>query len=139
MNLHALFNALLNATCATLLVLGYRAIKRREIERHKRFMLSAFTVSCVFLVSYLARFALAGGATKFAHEGAWKAAYLGILFSHMALAAIVPVFAIRSILLGLKDRRVDHRWWSTKTFPMWLYVSVTGVLVYVMLYVYPGP
>ena len=139
MNAHALVNALLNATCATLLVLGWRAIKRREIERHKRLMLSAFAVSCVFLVSYLARFALAGGATKFAHDGAWRAFYLVVLFSHMVLAAIVPIMAVRSIFLGLKDRRADHRRIATWTFPTWLYVSITGVMVYVMLYHYPGP
>ncbi len=137
MNWHALANACLNATCATLLVLGFRAIKAGHIERHKRLMLSAFGVSVVFLVSYLARVALQG-TTPFPHTGAWKVAYLSILVSHMILAAVVPFFAVRTIFLGLKDRRAQHRSIATKTFPMWLYVSVTGVLVYLLLYVYPG-
>ena len=134
---HALFNSLLNATCATLLVLGYRAIKAGEIERHKKLMLAAFGVSCVFLVSYLTRFALEGS-KPFTGEGAWRPVYFTILFSHMILAAVVPFMAIRSIFLGLKDRRADHKRIASKTFPAWVYVSVTGVLVYVMLYHYPG-
>lgn len=137
MSWHAFANSCLNATCATLLVLGYRAIKRGEVQRHKQLMIAAFAVSCVFLVSYLTRFALEGS-KPFTGEGAWRPVYFAILFSHMILAAIVPFFAIRSIFLGLKDRRADHRRIASKTFPIWLYVSVTGVLVYVMLYHYPG-
>jgi uncharacterized membrane protein YozB (DUF420 family) len=138
MSWHPFANACLNATCAVLLVLGFRAIRRGEIAVHKRFMLSAFAVSVVFLVSYLTRFAMAGGATQFMGQGAWRPLYFTILFSHMILAAVVPFMAVRSIFLGLKDRRAQHRWIAMKTFPVWLYVSVTGVVVYLLLYVYPG-
>lgn len=140
--LHALFNASLNATSATLMVLAFRAIRRGEIERHKKLMISAFAVSCVFLVSYAARYIvhnLIGGnpATPFPGDGVAKVVYLVILFSHMVLAAIVPFAAIRAIWLGLKARVPDHRRLVRFAYPAWLYVSVTGVVIYAMLYHWP--
>lgn len=141
-SLHALFNASLNATCAVLMVLALRAIRSGFIEKHKRLMLTAFGVSCVFLVSYLTRYVLHNliegvPATPFRGTGAAKVAYLTILFSHMALAAVVPVAAIRAIFLGLKSRVADHRRLVRYAYPAWLYVSVTGVIIYVMLYHWP--
>lgn len=140
--LHALFNASLNATSAILMVLAFQAIKRGDRERHKKLMISAFAVSCVFLVSYAARYILhnlIGGnpATPFPGTGVAKVVYLSILFSHMVLAAVVPFFAIRAILLGLKARFGDHKKLVRFAFPAWLYVSVTGVVIYAMLYHWP--
>ena len=139
---HALFNACLNATSATLMVLAFRAIRRGDVARHKKLMTSAFAVSCVFLVSYSARYVLhnlIGGnaATPFPGMGAAKIVYLLILFSHMVLAAIVPFAAVRAIWLGLKARVVEHRRLVRFAFPAWLYVSVTGVVIYAMLYHWP--
>jgi uncharacterized membrane protein YozB (DUF420 family) len=135
--LHPFFNASLNATCAVLIILGLRAIKRRERDLHKRLMLAAFAVSSVFLVSYLARLYLAG-TTQFMGEGLWRPLYFTTLFSHMVLAASVPVLALRTIYLGLNERDEVHRRWGKVTFPIWLYVSITGVIVTLLLYVYPG-
>jgi uncharacterized membrane protein YozB (DUF420 family) len=136
--LHAYFNAGLNATSGILVVLAVQAIRNRQRERHKKLMLSAFAVSTVFLVSYLARFAMAGEPTPFNGEGLFKYTYLAILFSHMLLAAAVPFLALRSIYLGLNGRDAVHRRWGKITFPIWLYVSITGVIVTFLLWVYPG-
>lgn len=141
---HALLNACLNATSALLIVLGVSAARRGALATHRRFMLSAFAVSCVFLVSYLTRYVLHNlieglPATPFRGEGLARIVYLVILFSHMVLAAIVPVVAIRAIWLGLKKRIADHRALVRFAFPAWLYVSVTGVVIYLMLYHWPVP
>ncbi len=137
LHLHPLLNAVLNATCAILLLTAFVAIRAGEKERHKRLMLAAFGVSSVFLVSYLARLYLSG-TTTFTGTGVVKGLYLSILFSHMALAAIVPVGAILAIRLGLKGMNARHRRVVRLIFPAWLYVSVTGVVIYVMLYHVPG-
>jgi putative membrane protein len=131
---HPAFNAALNLLSASCLVAGYIFIKRREIEKHKRAMIAAFAISVLFLVSYLTRYALTG-THRFSGPQPWKTVYLAVLFSHMILAAAVPFMAIRSIFLGLKDRRPQHRKIARITLPAWLYVSVTGVVVYLMLYV----
>ncbi len=124
-------NACLNATSAVLIVLGRVAIARGAQALHKWLMLSAFAVSTVFLVSYLVRFALTG---THSYQGAWKPLYLTILFSHMALAAATPVLVILAIRHALADRLEAHRRIVRFAFPIWLYVSVTGVVVYAMLY-----
>jgi putative membrane protein len=134
--LHPLFNALLNATSAILLFMAFIAIKGGDKERHKRLMLSAFGVSSAFLVSYLIRFYMSG-TTPFPGTGAAKAVYLTILFSHMALAAIVPVGAILAIAWGLKGKVASHKKLVKVVFPVWAYVSVTGVVIYAMLYHWP--
>ncbi len=132
-------NALLNATAAVLLVVGYRLIRQGRVEAHKRVMLSAFAVSIVFLVCYLVyHFYVLH--VPFAGPPAVRAVYLAILGTHVVLAACVPVLAIVTIWLGLTDRRAAHRRWARWTLPIWLYVSVTGVVVYLMLYhLWPGP
>ncbi len=127
------WNALLNATAATLLVLGYRAIRAGERERHQRLMVAAVVVSAVFLVSYLIRVALTG-THRFPGEGALKWLYLAILLSHTVLAVAAAPMALRSLFLGWKGRFDDHRRLARVTFPVWLYVSVTGVVVYLLLY-----
>lgn len=129
----ATLNASLNGLATVLLVTGYVLIKRRNERAHKNVMLAAFVVSSVFLVSYLAYHAQVGSVT-FQGSDAAKAFYYPLLISHVLLAATVPVLAIWTIVLGLKDRREKHRRLARWTFPIWLYVSVTGVLIYVLLY-----
>jgi putative membrane protein len=131
-------DATLNAIAAVLLVIGYRLIKQgRELE-HKRVMLSAFAVSTVFLGCYLTYHIggrLAGRSeVPFTEPPPVRYVYFTILISHVLLAFTVPVLAITTIWLGLKDRRQAHRRLARWTFPIWLYVSVTGVVIYVMLY-----
>src|SRR5690606_8057583 len=128
-----LFNALLNATSSVLLLMAYLAIKSGDRQRHKRLMLSAFGVSSAFLVSYLIRFYVSG-TTPFPGVGAAKVVYLTILFSHMVLAAFVPIGAILAIVWGLKGRFSSHKKLVKVVWPMWMYVSLTGVVIYAMLY-----
>lgn len=130
-------NASLNATATVLLILGYVLIKRRREIAHKWVMLSAFGVSMLFLTCYLVYHAQAGH-VKFTGPEPIGTIYHVILISHVLLAASVPVLAGRTLYLGLRDRREKHRRWAKWTFPIWLYVSITGVVIYVMLYhLYP--
>lgn len=129
----ASLNASLNGLAAILLFLGWRAIRGKNEEVHKKFMGSAFLVSCVFLVSYLLRVGFFG-IHRFPGEGLEKTIYLIILFSHIILAALVPFLAVRTIYLALKRRLESHRRIAAVTFPIWMYVSVTGVIIYFMLY-----
>lgn len=132
-------NAALNALATVLLVVGYLLIKGRRETAHKRVMLSAFGVSIVFLISYLT-YHYAAGHVSFTGPEPIRTLYLGMLISHVLLAISVPVLAIGTIYHGYRDNRPKHRAWARWTFPIWLYVSVTGVVIYVMLYhVYPGP
>ncbi len=136
LQLHPLFNALLNATSGVLMFMAYAAIKSGDRQRHKRLMLSAFAVSCAFLVSYLLRVYL-HGSTPFPGTGAVKVVYLTILFSHMVLATVVPVGIVVAILWALKGRFSAHKRLVKVVFPGWAYVSVTGVVIYAMLYHWP--
>ena len=129
----AALNALLNAISFLLLCTGYYFIRTKQILRHRRTMLTAFAVSVLFLCSYLTRIALSGTHT-YPSDGPARGLYLFILGTHVPLAATVPLFAIRGIYLGLNDRRAEHRRLMRVGLPVWLYVSVTGVLVYVLLY-----
>ncbi len=137
-------NAGLNATSAILLVLGFVAIRRRWIAVHKVFMLSALTVSGVFLACYLYyHFALLHGqATRFSGAGLARAVYFGVLISHTLLAVVVAPLALATTYFGLRNRLGRHMALARSTLPLWLYVSATGVVVYWMLYqLYPpsGP
>ncbi len=127
------WNAALNATSGVLIVLGYRAIRAGHRDRHRRLMVAAVAVSAAFLVSYLTRVALTG-THRFPGDGPLKWLYLAILLSHTVLAAAVAPMALRSLFLGWKGRFDAHRRLARVTFPVWLYVSVTGVLVYLLLY-----
>jgi putative membrane protein len=133
-------NACLNATSALFLLLAYRAIRRREIERHRGLMLAAAITSAVFLVSYLTYHARVGS-VRFTGQGPVRTIYFAILISHTILAVTVLPLVLRTLYLGLRRRDGQHRRIARWTFPIWLYVSVTGVVVYVMLYrLYPpGP
>lgn len=126
-------NATLNGTAAILLVIAYTLIRRGKVIAHKRVMISAFSVSVAFLVSYLVYHANAG-VVHYTHTGALRAIYLTILVTHTILAAAVPVLAVMTLRWGLKSKYDKHRRIARWTFPIWLYVSVTGVVVYVMLY-----
>ena len=128
-------NAGLNGLAMTLLIVGRRLVKQRRIEAHRRVMLSTFGVSSLFLFFYVSHKVWRNFEnTPFHAEGAAKVAYLVLLFSHVVLAATVPVFAIWLIRLGLRDERMRHRRVARIAWPIWMYVSVTGVLIYVLLY-----
>lgn len=137
-------NASLNGLASVLLVVGHRFIRRGRVLAHKRCMLTAFAVSVVFLACYLTyHFALhhytGESSRKFAGTGVVRGVYLAILFSHVVLAALVPVLAIVTIRRALKGWWPLHRRIARVTYPIWLYVSVTGVIIYVMLYHWTGP
>lgn len=129
-------NALLNLTATLLLVTGYVLIKRRHVQAHKWVMLSAFATSMVFLVCYLAYHIWPVGAmaTPFPGEGAIKVLYYVLLVSHIILAICVPPCTLVTIYFGLRDAREKHKKIARWTFPIWFYVSITGVIIYVMLY-----
>lgn len=132
-------NALLNFTSATLLVLGFIQIRKRRVAWHRRFMLSACVVSALFLVSYLTYHTVAGS-TRFAGTGWSRPLYFSILISHTILATAVLPLVIITVWRGLRMQVEKHRPIARWTLPVWLYVSVTGVLVYLMLYqFFPGP
>jgi len=126
-------NAFLNATSALLLIWGYTLIRRRRIDQHRRVMLTAFATSSLFLVCYLIYHAQVGS-VRYPHTGWLRTLYLSILITHTVLAAAVPVLAIITLSRGLKARFQAHRAIARWTLPIWLYVSVTGVVVYAMLY-----
>jgi len=126
-------NAALNATAAVLLVWGYTLIRRKRAATHRKVMLAAFTASCLFLVCYLV-YHFQVGSVRFQKPGAIRAVYLSILATHTLLAAAVPPLAIVTLRRGLAARYDRHRRIARWTLPIWLYVSVTGVVVYVMLY-----
>lgn len=126
-------NACLNALSALLLIAGYRFIRRREIARHRTCMLAAFAVSVVFLVCYLV-YHYEVGSVRFPGTGGLRTVYLGILLTHTVLAAAVPFLAVITLVHGLRQRFDRHRRIARWTLPIWLYVSVTGVVVYWMLY-----
>ena len=129
----AAVNAGLNATSAVALFLGYYFIKRKDRARHQRAMLTAVGASALFLVFYLTRAALTG-THEFAGTGAARVAYLTILFSHMILAVIVVPLVLRLLYLARGERFTEHARLARWTFPIWAYVSVTGLLVYLLLY-----
>lgn len=134
-------NAALNATACVLLVLGLRFIKRGRVQAHKRTMLACFAVSCVFLACYLLRRAITGDQPfPMYPPTAVRYGYYALLASHVILALFVPFLAIITIWLGLSERFATHKKLARWTYPIWLYVSVTGVLVYLMLYqAFPAP
>jgi putative membrane protein len=126
-------NALLNATSAVLLLSGFTAIRAGRRSVHRAFMLAACASSSLFLASYLTRVALTG-THRFPAEGWLRAAYLLILGSHTLLAAATLPLVLRTLFLSLRRRFPEHRRIARWTLPVWMYVSVTGVAVYVMLY-----
>ncbi|MEW5882745.1 MAG: DUF420 domain-containing protein [Armatimonadota bacterium] len=131
-------NALFNLTSACLLVAGYTFIRRRRIAQHRLCMLGALGASTLFLVGYLTYHAH-HGTTRFTGEGAVRAVYFTILLTHTVLAAVVAPMAVVTVFLAFRERFDRHRRLARWTLPIWLYVSVTGVVIYLFLYVwYPG-
>lgn len=126
-------NATLNAISAVLLVWGFYLIRHTRITQHRRVMKTAFVTSCLFLVCYLIYHAQVGS-VPFQHMGPIRIVYFSILITHTVLAATVPVLAIVTLRRGLAARYDKHRQIARWTLPIWLYVSVTGVVVYMMLY-----
>jgi uncharacterized membrane protein YozB (DUF420 family) len=129
-------NAVLNAASACLLTVGYAAVRRRWLQLHAACMLSALCVSVVFLASYLYYHLVVrqGEPTHFSGDGWIRRVYLAVLVSHMVLAAVVPPLALVTIYHALRGRLLRHVRLARWTLPIWLYVSVTGVIVYWMLY-----
>lgn len=128
-------NAGLNATATVLLVVGRRLARRHAVRAHRRVMTAAFAVSSVFLALYVAHKISRGFVnTTFHAHGLAKTAYLVLLASHVTLAMLVPVLAIALIALGARGRVEQHRRLARLAWPIWIYVSVTGVLIYVLLY-----
>lgn len=128
-----LVNAVLNAAATVLLLGGYTAIRRGKMRVHRALMLSAFATSVLFLTSYLIYHAQAGS-RPFPGRGAIRTVYFTILISHVVLAAVVPALAAVTLWQGLRDRFDRHVRIARWTLPLWLYVSVTGIVVYWMLY-----
>jgi putative membrane protein len=126
-------NAVLNGTSALLLALGYLAIRSRRVHLHRACMVAAFTTSVLFLVSYLT-YHYQVGTTRFPGTGSVRTLYLTILGTHTVLAAIIPPLAIATLVLAVRGRFTRHARLARWTLPTWLYVSVTGVVIYVMLY-----
>lgn len=126
-------NALLNTASAVLLVTGYRLIRQGRREAHRKAMTAALAVSALFLASYLVYHAQAGS-VKFTKTGWVRPVYFTILISHTVLAACVAPMALVTVWRAWKGRFERHRRLARITLPLWLYVSVTGVIVYLMLY-----
>ena len=126
-------NASLNATTAVLLVTGYALIRRKRVALHRGFMLSALVVSCLFLASYLYYHAHIGS-KRFAGVGWIRPVYFAILISHTVLAVAIVPLALVTLARALRERFDRHRRIARWTLPIWLYVSVTGVVIYLLLY-----
>lgn len=132
-------NATLNATSAVLLTVGYLLIRRKRITAHKVAMVTAFFVSVLFLVSYL-YYHYHHGATRFPGQGWIRPVYFALLISHTTLAAVIPPLALVTLYRAWRGQFPRHVRIARWTLPLWLYVSVTGVLIYWMLYhLYPTP
>ena len=135
MTLHDLpaVNASLNALSTVFLVTGYALIRTRRISQHRASMLAALTTSALFLICYIVYHAQVGS-VRFTRQGFVRPLYFTILVTHVTLAATVLPLSIVTAARGLRGDYVRHRRIARWTFPIWLYVSVTGVLVYVLLY-----
>lgn len=129
----ALLNAVLNGTSGLCLFVGWLFIRAGNPKAHRAAMLGAFGISAVFLLSYLTRVAI-GGTHPYPPDAPYRGFYLAMLASHVVLAATVPFFAIGGIWMAVKNRLATHRKLMRVGLPIWLYVSVTGVGVYLMLY-----
>jgi uncharacterized membrane protein YozB (DUF420 family) len=132
-------NALLNATSGVFLLVGFYFIRTRQIDRHRAAMITASSISALFLVSYVSHHAIRTyyygvGPTRFTGEGIIQPIYFTILTSHTILAALVGPFVVATLWRGLKGRYEKHRKLAQLVYPVWLYVSVTGVIVYLLLY-----
>ncbi len=130
-------NACLNGTATVLLTAGFICIKTGREKAHRRCMVSAFTVSVFFLFFYvLHKWLVQGVHTPFEGEGAWRSVYYAMLATHIALAMLIVPLVLTTLTLAIRGKRDAHKAWARWTFPIWYYVSVTGVLIYCFLYVW---
>jgi len=126
-------NAFFNLLSFVFLLLGFISIKKRDVQRHKKFMLSAFVSSSLFLIGYLV-YHYSAGITKFKEIGFWRNVYLAILSSHTLLAIFALPLAVVTLTFALLKKFDKHPKVARITLPVWMYVSLTGVLIYLMLY-----
>ncbi len=126
-------NASLNLTAAVLLLLGYVFIKKGNIAAHRAMMGAAFAASTLFLISYL-YYHYHAGSKPYTGQGFLRTVYFSVLISHTILATAIVPLILTSITLALRGRFDRHRAWAKWTWPLWMYVSVTGVVIYLMLY-----
>lgn len=129
-------NAVLNTLASILLIMGWRAIKRGKKEVHQKYMVSAFITSSLFLCSYLMYHILKPGVTKYEHEGVLRVIYFSILLTHTPLAALIVPLALSALWFAYKQNFTRHVKVTRILLPLWLYVSVTGVIIYCMLYIF---
>jgi len=127
-----MLNACINATCTVLLIISYICIINKKIQLHKRLNITTFVLSALFLVSYIL-FHSFGIETKFPEDNPMRPVYLFILLTHIVLAALVLPLVLISFYFGLTDQVAKHRKISKWSFPIWLYVTTTGVIVYLMI------
>jgi len=126
-------NGFCNFMACILVITGLSAIRARKIELHKKLMLLATVFSAIFLIGYITRHIL-GSEVKFQGQGLWRPIYFTILITHMILAVVNLPLVIVSVVLGLRNRIDRHKKWVRFTAPIWLYVSSTGVIIYLMLF-----
>lgn len=128
-------NATLNGLSAIFLGFGFYFIRRREVLRHRNCMIAAFSCSVLFLISYLTyHFGIRGAVTRFHNPSWFKPVYLAILISHTILAAAIVPLVLITLSRALRERFDRHKKIARWTWPIWMYVSVTGVLIYLLLY-----
>lgn len=127
-------NATLNGTSALFMTAGYVLIRQRRIAAHRACMMSAFVISTLFLITYLYYHAKTGARTPFGGEGPIRGVYYAMLLTHVVLATAIAYLVPRTLLLAVQGKYERHRAWARWTFPIWYYVSITGVLVYFFLY-----
>jgi putative membrane protein len=128
-------NALLNGTAAVLLLLGWLAVKRGQVKRHRAFMIAALVASALFLTSYVTYHYIVPGPTRYQGEGFSRYLYFAILLTHTPLATLMVPFILAAVWFAYRGRFDRHVRITRILWPTWMYVSVTGVLIYLMLYV----
>jgi len=135
MDIHTLpfINACLNGTATVFLVAGGISIHKKQVTLHRNCMVISFVVSAFFLISYL-YYHFHFPTKTFPELGLIKVFYLGILFPHICLATIMVPMIFRTFFLAFTEQVEKHKWWARLTYPIWLFVSVTGVIIYLMLY-----
>ncbi|MEE2988371.1 MAG: DUF420 domain-containing protein [Verrucomicrobiota bacterium] len=130
-------NAYLNGTATILLTTGFILIKTGREKAHRACMVSAFAVSVIFLFFYvLHKWLVQGVHTPFSGEGAWRSIYYAMLVTHIVLAILIVPLVLTTLTLAIRGKRDRHKSWARWTFPIWYYVSITGVLIYLFLYVW---
>ncbi|MCX7701867.1 MAG: DUF420 domain-containing protein [Gemmataceae bacterium] len=126
-------NAVLNATSTVLIIGGYLAVRARRIRLHQGLMLTALATSALFLTSYLVYHFVVRSGEATRYEGEFRSVYLALLLSHTVLAAVAAPMVLATVFLALRGRIDSHRRFAKVTLPIWLYVSVTGVVIYFIL------